>query len=109
MKIICKPFIFRFNLGFHYMCQGRSTPYVGDKLISPLIGIVIVGIYKSIRNRVDDHPLLYGNNGSLDPSTYNLIDVYPLCFMSLRFFKHLVQSWVVHPVHVEHQRFRRHR
>ena len=22
---------------------------------------------------VDDHPLLYGNNGSLDPGTYNIL------------------------------------
>ena len=28
-----------------------------------------MGPYKPLRNRVDDHPLLYGNNGSLDPST----------------------------------------
>ena len=48
----------------HHLCQGRSTPYVGD------------GHFTFNRNRyngyinpyywVDDHPLLYGNNGSLD-------------------------------------------
>ena len=27
---------------------------------------------------VDDHPLLYGNNGSLDPGTY--LSQTPLCF-----------------------------
>ena len=26
-----------------------------------------MGPYKPLRNWVDDHPLLYGNNGSLDP------------------------------------------
>ena len=30
-----------------------------------------MGPYKPVRNWVDDHPLLYGNNGSLDPSTIN--------------------------------------
>ena len=29
-----------------------------------------MGPYKPLRTWVDDHPLLYGNNGSLDPSTY---------------------------------------
>ncbi len=28
---------------------------------------------------VDDHPLLYGNNGSLDPGTYNMICFKLLC------------------------------
>ena len=27
---------------------------------------------------VDDHPLLYGNNGSLDPGTYGKCKMYPL-------------------------------
>ncbi len=29
-----------------------------------------MGPYKPLRNWVDDHPLLYGNNGSLDPGSY---------------------------------------
>ncbi len=28
-------------------------------------------VYKPLRTWVDDHPLLYGNIGSLDPSTYD--------------------------------------
>ena len=28
------------------------------------------GPYKPLRTWVDDHPQLYGNNGSLDPGTY---------------------------------------
>ena len=35
-----------------------------------------MGPYKPLRNWVDDHPLLYGNNGSLDPSTYIYIYIY---------------------------------
>ena len=27
-----------------YVCQGRSTPYIGNKLIPPLIGILMMGI-----------------------------------------------------------------
>ena len=37
---------------------------------------------------VDDHPLLYGNNGSLDPGTYNLFvshrfDLWPADTISM--------------------------
>ena len=56
------------------MWQGRSTPYVGD------------GHLTFNRNRyngcinpyywVDNHLLLHGNNGSLDPSTYKIMGVY---------------------------------
>ena len=46
------------------MCQGLNSLY-WDKLIPPLIGILIMGPYKPLRNWVDfSHPLLYGNNGS---------------------------------------------
>ena len=53
-----------------------TTPYEpGSKLlvlgmvIQPLIGNPYNG-YINPYYWVDDHPLLYGNNGSLDPSTY---------------------------------------
>ena len=39
-------------------------------VIPPLIGILIIYPYYW----VDDHPLLYGNNGSLDPGTYDLVN-----------------------------------
>ena len=39
-------------------------------VIQPLIGNPYNG-YISPYYWVDDHPLLYGNNGSLDPGTYN--------------------------------------
>ena len=48
-----------------HMCQGWSTPYLGDKLIPPFIGIL--NPYNGYVNSyywVDDHPLVYGNNGS---------------------------------------------
>ena len=38
-------------------------------VIQPLIGNPYNG-YINPYYWVDDHPLLYGNNGSLDPSTY---------------------------------------
>ena len=37
-------------------------------VIQPLIGNGYINPYYW----VDDHPLLYGNNGSLDPSTWTL-------------------------------------
>ncbi len=53
-----------------------NIPYEpGSKLlvlgmvIQPLIGNPYIGYIKPYY-WVDDHPLLYGNNGSLDPSTY---------------------------------------
>ena len=53
--------------GILEVCQGkkRSTPWslgMGD--LQPLMtGILIMGPYKPLRTWVDDHPLLYGNNG----------------------------------------------
>ena len=55
------------------MSQGRSTPCIGDKLIQPLIGNPTYNGYINPYYWVDDHPLLYGNNVSLDPSTYNWV------------------------------------
>ncbi len=40
-------------------------------VIPPLIGILIMGNYINPYYWVDDHPLLYRNNGSLDPGTYD--------------------------------------
>ncbi len=39
-------------------------------VIPLLIGILIMGININPYYWVDDHPRLYGNNGSLDPGTY---------------------------------------
>ena len=44
------------------MCQGRSTPYSGDKLIDlpPLMtGLLIMSIYKPLRTWADDFPIPY--------------------------------------------------
>ena len=43
-------------------------------VIQPLIGNPYNG-YINPYYWVDDHPLLYGNNGSLDPSTYDVVKV----------------------------------
>ena len=55
------------------MSQGRSTPCIGDGHTTfnrnPYNG------YKKPYYWVDDHPLLYGNNGSLDPSTYAQVKI----------------------------------
>ena len=47
---------------------GSKLPMLG-MVIPPLIGILIMGILNPIYYWLDDHPLLYGNDGSLDPST----------------------------------------
>ena len=44
--------------------------------LQPLIGNPYNG-YVNPYYWVDDHPLLYGNNGSLDPSTYVYCQIYP--------------------------------
>ena len=48
-------------------------------VIQPLIGNPCNG-YINPYYWVDDHPLLYGNNGSLDPGTYELYDTLNLSF-----------------------------
>ena len=54
-----------------HMCHGQGlSRFFWDKLIPPLIGNPYNG-YINPYYWVDDHPLLYGNNGSLDPSTYH--------------------------------------
>ena len=47
-----------------------STVAILGMVIQPLIGNPYNG-YITPYYWVDDHPLLYGNNGSLDPSTYS--------------------------------------
>ena len=47
---------------------GSKLPVLG-MVIQPLIGNPYNG-YMTPYYWVDDHPLLYGNNGSLDPGTY---------------------------------------
>ena len=62
-------------------------------VIPPLIGNPYDG-YINPYYWVDDHPLLYGNNGSLDPGTYN----FPRCSMHGIF----TYIWVVLGVNVYH-------
>ena len=52
------------------MCYGQGCRVLlgmGD--FQPLIGNPYNGYIKPY-HKVDDHPMLYGKNGSLDPSTY---------------------------------------
>ena len=51
------------------ICAMVKSRYIGDKLIPPLIGNPYNG-YINPYYWVDDHALLYGNNGSLDPGTF---------------------------------------
>ena len=46
-----------------YLCQGRSTPYIGDRFIQPLIGNPYV--YKSLQAQAWSPSLPQENNGSL--------------------------------------------
>ena len=57
---------------------GSKLPMLG-MVISPLIGILIMGIINPYY-WVDDQPLLYGNNGSLDPGTYIMV-FYQWCVL----------------------------
>ena len=59
-----------------------STRCIGDGKIQPLIGNPFLCVYKPLRTWVDDHPLLYGNNGSLDPGTYDKCSK-PVRYMAL--------------------------
>ncbi len=52
-----------------YVPWSRLSCFFGDKLIPPLMGILIMGPYKSLLVGWWVYPLLYGNNGSLDPGT----------------------------------------
>ena len=48
---------------FFVICAMVKSRYIGDKLIQPYNGYIKPYYW------VDDHPLLYGNNGGLDPGT----------------------------------------
>ena len=71
-----------------HMSQGRSQLLVlGMGNLQPLIG----NPYNGDKNPyywVDDHPLLYGNNVSLDPSTYR----EPLRVLSPLLLTHRIQA-----------------
>ena len=54
---------------FEYVYEPGSKLLVLGMVIQPLIGNPYNG-YINPYYWVDDHPLLYRNNGSLDPSTY---------------------------------------
>ena len=55
-------------LNSYHMCHGQKSRFIGDGHPTfnrnPYNGCINPYYW------VDDHPLLYGNNGSLDPGTY---------------------------------------
>ena len=55
-------------MSLHIYVPGSKLPILG-MVIQPLVGNPYNG-YINPYYWVDDHPLLYGNNGSLDPGTY---------------------------------------
>ena len=58
--------------GLNYSCEPGSKLLVLGMVIQPLIGNPYNG-YINPYYWVDDRPLLYGNIGSLDPSTCSLL------------------------------------
>ena len=54
----------------HHMSQGRSTPCIGDGKPPTFNRESLFHGYINPYYWVDDHPVLYANNVSLDPSTY---------------------------------------
>ena len=70
MMVINSLFSSRIFLQGTYVPWSKLSRFFGDKLIPPLMTESLEWIYKPLRTWVDDHPLLYGNNGSLDPGTY---------------------------------------
>ena len=51
------------------MCHGQKSRFLGDGK-PPTFNRNPYNWYIKPYYWVDDHPLLYGNNGSLDPGTY---------------------------------------
>ena len=60
------------------ICAMVKSRNIGDGHPTFNDGILIMGIYINPYYWVDDHPLLYGNNGSLDPGTYNMSSINPM-------------------------------
>ena len=56
-------------LGHHVTCARVKSRYIGDG--HPTFNRNPYNGYLNPYYWVDDHPLLYGNNGSLDPSTHH--------------------------------------
>ena len=52
------------------MCHGQGCRYIGDGR-HPTFNRNPYNGYMNPYYWVDDYPLLYGNNGSLDPGTYD--------------------------------------
>ena len=62
------------NLAFQgFMCATVETPYIGDGHPTFNRNPYPYNGYISPYYKVDDHPLLYGKNGSLDPGTCSIL------------------------------------
>ena len=57
------------------MCHGQKSRFVGDGR-PPTFNRNPYNGYINPYYWVDDHPLLYGNNGSLDPGTHVPLDMF---------------------------------
>ena len=60
---------------YRYICQGLNSLYWDGKPPTFNKGILISWGPINPYYKVDDHPLLHGNHGSLDPSTYNHLNI----------------------------------
>ena len=82
------------SLDFLHMCLGRSAPYIGDKLIPPLVR----NRYNGYINRyywVDDHPL--ASHQHLSTKTGNKLlpyDVYINTFINIIYIIYLSNIYI---------------
>ena len=68
------------------ICAMVKSRYIGDG--HPTFNRNPYNGYINTYYWVDDHPLLYGNNGSLDPSTYvDMMFIYLHCFFYINVYR----------------------
>ncbi len=65
---------FFFSIGYNFICAMVNSRYIGDG--HPTFNRNPYNGYINPYYWVDDHPILYGNNGSLDPGTFEEKNVY---------------------------------
>ena len=75
------------NTDPHKVFEPGSKLLVLGMVIQPLIGNPYNG-YINPYFWVDDHPLLYGNNGSLDPSTFGRLGQVMIPSFRMRVLRH---------------------
>ena len=62
------------QVGYNQRCHGQKSRFIGDG--HPTFNRNPYNGYINPYYWVDDHPLLYGNNGSLDPGTNDYDNQY---------------------------------